>query len=218
MQYKAVLFDLDGTLLDTLEDLADSVNRVLAARGFPAHPVDAYRYFVGNGAAMLVRRALPEMVQGDEAAMAACLAAFKEDYGQHWRVKTKPYPGVLELLEALTARGIKRAVLSNKPHENTRQCVDALLPQAGFGAVLGQQASLPQKPDPAGALEVAAWLGTSPAAFLYLGDSGVDMQTAVAAGMFPVGALWGFRPREELEANGAQVCIASPLEVLDLLG
>lgn len=218
MQYRAVLFDLDGTLLDTLEDLADSVNRVLAASGFPTHPVDAYRYFVGDGAAMLVRRALPERVLEDNAAIEACLAAFREDYGQFWRVKTKPYPGIPELLDALAERRVKRAVLSNKPHENTRQCVDALLPKAGFGAVLGQQSSLPRKPDPAGAFEVAAWLGTDPGAFLYLGDSGVDMQTALAAGMFPVGALWGFRPREELEANGARVCIASPGEVLDLLG
>lgn len=217
MFFKAVLFDLDGTLLDTLEDLGDAVNRVLAAKGFPAHNLEAYRSFIGNGAAMLITRALPEDKRND-ATIHACLEAYREDYGQNWNVKTKVYDGIPQMLDELTARGLKLAVLSNKPHEFAKRCVIDLLPNWTFDVVLGQRDGIPLKPDPAGALEAAASLNIPPGEFLYLGDSAVDMETAIAAGMFPVGVLWGFHSMEELQESGAQVLIGRPLEILRLLG
>lgn len=216
MTYRATIFDLDGTLLDTLEDLSNSVNRVLAARGFPTHTVDEYRYFVGDGTVMLINRALPEE-QRNDATIHACLEAYYEDYGRNWNVKTRPYEGIPEMLDALTDHGLKIAVLSNKRHEFAQRCVECLLPNWTFDAVLGQRDEVNRKPDPAGALEVAGRLKISPADFLYLGDSAVDMKTAIAAGMFPVGVLWGFRPPEELQDAGAQVLIERPLDILNIL-
>lgn len=217
MIYQAVLFDLDGTLLNTLADLGNATNRVLAARGFPTHPLDAYRYFVGDGARILVTRALPP-ANRDEQTIQDCLDGFRADYDQNWQVATQPYDGIAEMLDALTARGLKLAVLTNKPHEFTQRCVEELLPRWTFEAVLGQREGFPRKPDPAGALEIANRLQIPPANFLYLGDTAVDMQTARAAGMFPVGVLWGFRPAEELQASGAQMLIERPGEVVGLVG
>ncbi|MHC4457541.1 MAG: HAD family hydrolase [Planctomycetota bacterium] len=216
MSYSAILFDLDGTLLDTLEDLADALNRVLSERGFPGHNLDSYRYFVGEGAAMLIRRALPEDKRHGDI-IRDCLDAFLKDYGRNWKVRTKPYKGIPELLDSLTARKIKMAVLTNKPHKFAKMCVEEFLPNWLFEVVFGQRENVPPKPDPAGALEVAERLKIPPSNILYLGDSAVDMKTAVAASMFPVGAGWGFRPAEELRKNGCRVLINRPLEVLDLL-
>lgn len=216
MPYQAVLFDLDGTLLDTLADLGNAMNRVLAARGLPIHPLEAYRYFVGEGARLLATRTLPENLR-DEATIAACLVDFRADYDRHWQVETKPYPGVTDLLDALTARGLKLAVLSNKPHDFSQRCVRELLPRWIFNPVLGLRETVPRKPDPAGAFEIAACLNIPPANFLYLGDTATDMQTARAAGMLPVGALWGFRAAGELTENGAEVLVEAPLELLKLL-
>lgn len=216
MPYKAILFDLDGTLLNTLDDLGDAANRVLAAKGFPTHTLDEYRYFIGDGTAMLITRALPEEQRSDDT-IRACLEAFRQDYARNWKAKTRPYDGVTEMLEELAARGLKMAVLSNKSHEFTKRCVADLLPEWTFDVVLGQRGSVPLKPNPAGALEVAKRLNIPPPDFLYLGDSAVDMKTAIAAGMFPVGVLWGFRPVQELRENGAQALIERPSEVLNLL-
>ena len=216
MDYRAVIFDLDGTLLDTLEDLSDSLNHVLAARGLPTHTLDEYRYFIGEGTAMLITRALPKGKRNDET-IRACLEEYRENYGRNWRVKTRPYEGVSEMLDALTGRGLNIAVLSNKPHDFTERCVAEFLPNWTFGAVLGQRDTVMKKPDPAGALEVAERLNIPPAEFLYLGDSAIDMKTAIAAGMFPVGVLWGFRPAEELQEGGARALIERPLEILNLL-
>ena len=217
MPYKAILFDLDGTLLDTLEDLGDAVNRVLSARGLPVHPIDAYRFFVGDGVAKLIERALPEDKR-DAETVRSCLEAFRADYDRNWNVKTKPYDGIGAMLDELTARGLKRAILSNKPHEFTQLCVREFLSKWTFDAVIVQREKVPLKPDPAGALELALTLGISPAAFLYLGDTAVDIKTAIAAGMTPVGVLWGFRPEKELRESGAKILIEQPLEVLGLLG
>jgi len=216
MAYKAVLFDLDGTLLDTLEDLADSMNVVLRRFGFPEHPVEPYKYFVGDGVDNLVLRTLPE-AHRDPATVQLCMAAMREEYARRWADKTHPYDGIPELLDALTARGIRMAVLSNKPDDFTKLCVARLLPRWRFGLVAGMRPSGPKKPDPAGARAAAEHFGLRPAEVLYLGDTNTDMQTAVAAGMFPVGALWGFRTADELVANGAKVLIEKPLDLLQLL-
>jgi phosphoglycolate phosphatase len=216
MSYNAILFDLDGTLLDTLEDIADAANRVLSERGFPKHNPDLYRYFVGEGAAIMIRRALPEDKRHEDI-IRDCLGAFLKDYGRNWKVKTEPYKGIPELLDSLTIRKIKMAVLTNKPHDFAKICVEELLPNWQFGVVLGQRKNVPPKPDPTGALEVSERLELPPSDFLYLGDSAVDMKTAVAASMFPVGAGWGFRPAEELRNNGCRILIKRPMEVLDLL-
>jgi phosphoglycolate phosphatase len=216
MTVKAVLFDLDGTLLDTLDDLADSVNIVLAERGLPIHPVDAYRYFVGDGAATLMHRVLPEAhrIPREEA---ECLVRFRTIYATRWNLKSHPYAGIPEMLSSLAARGVKLAVLSNKPHDAVVQCVEGLLKPAWFDAVQGQLPSIPKKPDPAGALTIARALGIRPAEFLYVGDTATDMQTAVRAGMTPVGVLWGFRTAEELREHGARGLISRPAELVTLL-
>ncbi len=216
MKYHAILFDLDGTLLNTLNDLANAANEALQADGLPTHPADAYRYFIGEGAKNLMKNALPPSHRTEEM-IHLCLARFRENYERMWDQSTRPYDGVPEMLSALQARSIRFAVLSNKPDDFTRKCVEQLLPAWQFAAVFGQREGVPRKPDPAGALEIARTFGRSPAEILYVGDSGTDMQTAVAAGMFPVGALWGFREREELLANGAKALIAHPTELLNLL-
>ncbi len=216
MAYKAVLFDLDGTLLDTLEDITSSVSRVLEQNGFPAHNMDTYRKFVGDGALKLVIRALPEDKR-DDTIVRQCYDAFLEDYSRNWNVKTRPYDGIPELLDKLTTRGLKMAVLSNKPHNHTIKCMEGFLSDWNFDVVFGQRDNIPKKPDPAGALEIAEHLNISPSDFLYLGDTETDLKTSFAAGMFPVGVLWGFRTAEELQKNGAKVLIKRPLEVLELL-
>ncbi|OGR03549.1 MAG: HAD family hydrolase [Deltaproteobacteria bacterium RIFOXYD12_FULL_50_9] len=213
---EAVIFDLDGTLLDTLADLADSVNRVLLGKGLPDHPLDAYRYFVGEGATMLIRRALPKSHQ-DEATIQAFLNCFIADYSKNWHVSTRPYPGIPEMLTQLASRDLQLAVLSNKPDDFTKLCVTRFLPATGFAAVFGQRPETARKPDPAGALAIARLLDLPPAAFLYLGDTGIDMETAKVAGMFAVGATWGFRPAAELLQHGAQEVINHPAELINLL-
>jgi phosphoglycolate phosphatase len=216
MPYKAILFDLDGTLLDTLEDLADSANAALAAMNLPQHPVAAYRYFVGDGLENLVRRTMGPRAN-DAEAVARGVELARREYARRWADKSKPYPGIPALLDQLTARGIPMAVFSNKPDEFTRLCVARLLPSWRFAAVQGATAELPRKPDPSGALAIAAKLGVAAADVLYLGDTNTDMRTAVAAGMYPVGALWGFRTADELRDAGAAVLVKSPLDVLAVL-
>ena len=216
MPYTAIIFDLDGTLLDTLEDLADATNAVLSRFGFPIHPVSAYRQFVGNGARELIRRALPpENRHGPM--IEKCHQAFMDVYACNWDTKTRPYPGIPQLLEQLAEHRVKTAILSNKPHAITVKAVDALLAPWRFDIVLGQREGFPRKPDPAGALEIALKLDTPPAEFLFLGDSGVDMQTAVRAGMFGVGALWGFRSEKELRNSGAKKIIGHPGGIIPLM-
>jgi phosphoglycolate phosphatase len=216
MSYKAIIFDLDGTLLNTLDDLGNAVNRVLFNMGFPTHAIDEYRSFIGDGVEKLINRALPEQNR-DEDTVHTCFQAFREGYHKNWNVNTRPYDGIPELLDALKERGLKVAVLSNKPHDTTNLCVAELLQRWRFDVVLGHRDGIPHKPDPAGALEIAHRLNIPPEEFLYIGDSGVDMETAIAARMFPVGALWGFREAEELEESGAQALISHPMEVLNLL-
>ncbi|MBI5602223.1 MAG: HAD family hydrolase [Deltaproteobacteria bacterium] len=216
MAIEGILFDLDGTLLDTLEDLADSLNEVLAEQGFPTHPVKAYKYFVGEGVEVMIRRALPEDRRGPEV-LERSLEKMTEVYTRRWRLKTRLYPGIPELLDALTTRRLKMSILSNKVDFFTQIMVADLLSAWRFDRVLGVRPGHPKKPDPAGALEIARDLQLSPAQFLYLGDTPIDMKTAVAAGMFPIGVLWGFRPAEELRSGGARLLINHPLDLLPIL-
>jgi phosphoglycolate phosphatase len=216
MRFKAVLFDLDGTLLDTLDDLADSMNASLKRFGFPPNPVDTYRYLVGDGLMNLVSRALPPGHR-DEATVESVAIAQWEEYSRNWANKTRPYPGVPELLDALQERGIAMCVLSNKPDDFTRIIVRKFLSKWNFAVVRGQTKDTPIKPNPLGANQIAEKLGIKNGDFLYVGDSNTDMKTANAAGMFPVGVLWGFRPREELTAAGAKALIERPSDLLNLL-
>ena len=216
VKLKAVIFDLDGTLLDTLDDIADAVNQVLADRGHPPHDREAYRWFIGDGSRILVSRALPEDRRGDED-VTNCLGAFRLQYGRNWHRRTRPYEGVTRLVAMLQSAGTKMAVVSNKPHEFTETCCRHFFPDLPFDFVIGQQEGRPVKPDPYPALQAATHLRMPPSDCLFLGDSGVDMETAQRAGMLPVGALWGFRRREELEAAGAAACIGHPLDLLKWL-
>jgi len=216
MRYQAVLFDLDGTLLDTLEDLALAANRVLAARGLPVHPVAAFRTFVGDGLHTLVERMLPEQARST-GMVSEAVAAFEEEYARNWHACSAPYPGIGALLDQLAAAGVRLSILSNKPDAFTRLCVHHLLPHWHFDPLLGQRSGVPKKPDPAAAFEIAHLLGLNPADILYVGDSGVDMHTAHAAGMEAVGVLWGFRDAIELQRAGAHHLIARPEELLPIL-
>lgn len=210
---RAFLFDMDGTIVDSLEDIGDSMNAVLLELGHPTHTIAAYRTRVGEGARSLVQRSLPASAsdQIDDA-----LRRYKARYATHLVVKSRPYAGVVATLEALAARGAPLAVVTNKPHDAAVEIVRALFPTIRFGAVLGQKDGLPHKPDPAGALSVARELGVAPASTYFVGDTDTDMSTARNAGMIAVGVLWGFRDRDELEAHGAAHVLAEPSELLAL--
>jgi phosphoglycolate phosphatase len=214
MPPRAALFDLDGTLLDSLHDIGEAMNHALALHGLPVHPLSAYRHFVGEGVGVLVTRALPT---GREDAHTAVQASYKAFYAEHLLKHTRPYPGVLEVLSRLAGEGVKLAVLSNKPDAATRQLVAALLPDVPFGAVYGERAGVPRKPDPTAALGIAAELGVEPADCAFIGDTAVDMDTARAAGMYGVGVTWGFRGVEELQSHGARALAHTADELLQAL-
>jgi phosphoglycolate phosphatase len=213
---KAVIFDLDGTLLDTLADIGNAVNRILSNKGYPTHPVDRYRFFVGDGWEMLVKRALPESALTRDM-VRVCVQESMVEYGKTWNATTTPYDGIPELLNHLTHEGIQLAVLSNKPHVFAQQYVDKLLATWTFENVIGVSDRFPKKPDPAGALSIMNDLNLDKGDCLFMGDTGVDMQTAAAAGIFSVGAAWGFRPEAELMENGCQFLARHPLDVLSLI-
>lgn len=213
MSFTAVIFDLDGTLLDTLAEIADSMNGVLTRLGYPTHDLQAYRYLTGDGVAALVTNALPPGAR-DEPALRRAGELLREEYLKNWGHKAKPYDGIPELLDALAARHVSLNVLSNKMNEFTRMAVQQFLGRWAFDEVLGESPKFPRKPDPASALHIAERLGRRSSEVAYLGDTRIDMETAVAAGMYPVGALWGFRDKEELLASGAQAVISAPLEFL----
>jgi len=213
MKYESIVFDLDGTLLDTLADLADSMNHVLRARDFPTYDTEAYRYFVGGGAVALIRGTLPPEQQSDEL-IEDCVRAFRKQYTSNWNVKTRLYDGVADMLDALSGRPVGMAIFSNKPDEFVKLCVREYLSKWEFVAVLGQRDGIPLKPDPGGAFQAAQSLNAEPRDVLYVGDTGTDMKTAVNAGMFPLGVLWGFRPEAELREHGAAELISEPSELL----
>jgi phosphoglycolate phosphatase len=213
---RAVIFDLDGTLLDTLADIADSANRALIAHGFPAHHTSTYRQFVGDGSAILIARALPPNQRSDET-IRSCLENFIHDYNHNWHRATKPYDGMAHLLRVLRDRNIKLAVVTNKPHRFAVSMVAHYFADCPFDPILGQREGVPNKPDPAQALTAAAKTGVEPSSCIFIGDSAVDMKTACSAGMQPVGAGWGFRSAEELLDTGARAVIYRPAELIALI-
>lgn len=210
---QAVLFDLDGTLTNTLGDISAAMNRALRLHGLPEFDVDDYRYLVGDGAKKLAERAVRSRLDMSE----TIRQEYQQYYEKHTADTTRPYDGIPELLRALCGLGLKVCVFSNKPHADTCGVVQHFFPDIPFAAVRGQMEGTPVKPDPAGALAVAAEIGIAPEAFIYLGDTGVDMACARRAGMHPVGVLWGFREAEELKAHGAEILVAHPLDILEKL-
>ena len=216
MRFEGVIFDLDGTLADTLQDLADALNRTLGGEGLSAYDYPAVKEMIGNGIRRLITDALPAE-RRTEPTIARCLERFMSDYGEHCLVATRLYDGVAALVAVLRSDAVKLAVLSNKADELTQRIVDALVGSASFDVVRGAQPGTPLKPDPAAALLVAARLGLAPGRIVYLGDSPTDMLTAAAAGMVPVGVSWGFRARSELIGNGASTVLHHPLDLAALL-
>ncbi len=214
MRFRAVIFDLDGTLADTLSDIAEAMNRALEAHDLPTLEPDAYRTLVGEGVERLVKRAVPT---DRPELIGPVLDDLKRYYAEHMLDRTTAYSGIPELLDRLTERQIPMAIVSNKPEPATRWMVERMFDRWHFAAVVGGTDGVPLKPDPTAVLKIAGDLGIEPSACVYLGDTMIDMQTAVAAGMYPVGALWGFRDRDELLAHGAKALVTEPLDLLALL-
>jgi phosphoglycolate phosphatase len=215
MTHRAVLFDLDGTLADTLVDIAGAANHALERLDRPRIEVPRFRYLAGQGLEYLMNHALaPE----DRPLVPKAMELFHEYYAVHSEDHTAPYDGVPAMLDELTRRGMTIAVLSNKPHAAAQAMVARVFARWAFAAVIGHREGSPLKPDPSGAIEIAAAVRIPPGEWLYAGDTRVDMLTATRAGMFPVGVLWGFREEAELRQNGARAIIARPDELLPLLG
>ena len=212
---KAVIFDLDGTLLYTIKDITAALNRALAACGLPTHSVEAVQGFVGNGIRDAVRRAVPEGTA--EEVQEKVLDLYKEDYREHCAESTVCYPGVRELAAGLDRAGIAQAVLSNKTEATARKVVASFFPDGPFAHVFGRVGDRPLKPDPAAAVPVLEALGCSPSEAADVGDSATDMVFARAVGMLPAAAPWGYRSREELAASGAVLMPDGPEDLLKLL-
>jgi phosphoglycolate phosphatase len=216
MKYKGIIFDLDGTLAYTLTDIAGSMNRVLKDHGYPAHPVEDYKLLVGRGLDKLVKQALP-VYSLQPAIVSECISELVADYSQNCLISTCLYDGIRELLIELSTRGLKLAVFSNKVEALTQKIINHLLPDIQFERVMGARPDFPKKPDPAGALLISEQTGIPPVNMIYMGDSDIDMLTALHAGMYAVGVLWGFRSGDELLANGAKMLLKHPLDLPELL-
>jgi phosphoglycolate phosphatase len=202
MTYDAVIFDLDGTLLDSLDDIADAANQVLVDLGRSPFPNSDYQFLVGDGVAMLFQRAVPEC-QVDLELRQECMRRFDVEYAKRWNNRSKPYDGIEQMLKILGQNQVTLAILSNKPEAFTKQCVEHFFPANHFIQVLGHSERFPRKPDPASAKWLAVELGVVNDRIAYVGDTNTDMKTAVGAGLFAIGVTWGFRPESELVAHGA---------------
>jgi phosphoglycolate phosphatase len=214
LKYRGIIFDLDGTLADTLADIGNSMNRILLRNGFPVHPLENYKLLIGRGLENLVRSSFPEEERANRENVSRLLGEFIQDYGENCLAETKLYPGIGDVLSTLRDNQVKRAVFSNKADDLTRRIVTSLLPDAGFVQVLGARPDIGRKPDPEGALGICERMGLHPGEVVYMGDSDVDMIMATRAGMLPVGVLWGFRPESELRQNGAKYLLHKPVELL----
>jgi phosphoglycolate phosphatase len=212
MTVRGLIFDLDGTLLDSLGDIGGAMNEALAARGWPSHPITDYLRMVGEGIEMLARRAAPK---GED--ITGLVDQYRARYRARMEHETRPYEGVADLLDALAERKVPMAVLSNKKDDFTVELVKRQLARWPFVAVRGEREGVPRKPDPGAALELAAELRLRPSEIAFVGDTPIDVKTALAAGMLPVAVLWGFRTRAELSAAGARHLLTRPGELMALL-
>jgi phosphoglycolate phosphatase len=210
----ALIFDLDGTLVDSLRGIALALNHALSSLGLPNHGLSKIRGFIGHGARNLIQRAAP--TGADEALLDQIEHAFKSNYEVNWPLGTTPYDGVVKLLESLQRAGHPLAVLSNKPHDFTTVIVEQVFPSIRFAAVLGQRAGIPHKPDPKGALEIAETLGWAAADCVMIGDSTMDIETGLRAGMQTIAVTWGFHDRERLLTTGAGHVVDSVEELLGI--
>ncbi|MFP6905951.1 MAG: HAD family hydrolase [Verrucomicrobiota bacterium] len=213
-----VIFDLDGTLIDSVADLADATNTALSREQLPPHPIEAYLAFVGDGITQLVLRALPKDRREDQDFVAQVQDHMREAYEQCWMNKTVPYPGIGTVLTQLQTRQQAMAVLSNKPHPATEELVRGLLGEWTFSIVQGAVPGVPLKPHPAAAIDLAARLDAAPSNCFFVGDTNTDMQTARAAKMRAIGVTWGFRTAGELTAAGADYLVDHPDEILAITG
>ena len=213
---KTILFDLDGTLLNTIDDLADAGNWVCAQHGWPTFTVEQFKHMVGNGIPKLIERFSPESARTPDQ-LAATLAEFTARYDAHKADKTAPYPGIPELLDALKAEGIQTAVFSNKADPLCGKIIEHYFGAGSFSIVRGNRPGVPTKPDPTGVYSLMKDLGADTSSTLFVGDSDVDILTGHNAGLPAMGALWGFRGRAELTAAGADALAAVPADILDFV-
>lgn len=214
--YKACIFDLDGTIADTVESIAYVGNKTLKEFGLPAIPVEDYNFYAGDGADELVRRMLAAVPGGNEVNYEEVRVLYRKWFGENPFYHVKPFEGIVTLLDALKQQGIKIAVFSNKPHEAAIEVVHKIFGEQMFHKIQGQTAQIPRKPSPLGALAIARELGVKPEECLYCGDTNTDMDTGKAAGMFTIGVTWGFRPRTELEEHEADAIVENPEEILEI--
>lgn len=213
---KLVIFDLDGTLLNTIDDLAQSVNSVLQKYDYPTHSVEKYKSFVGNGVNKLIERAVSKELCTKEL-VERLQADFMEYYAQHGKDNTKPYHGIMELLNELRSHGVTLAVASNKHHTATIELINHYFGSTIFSVVYGKREGTSPKPDPTIVFDIIEKCGVTAAEVFYVGDSSTDMQTAHNASVCSVGVTWGFRTRQELVEHGAKHIINSPIELLNLI-
>lgn len=211
---KAVIFDLDGTLVDSIESIAYCANKAIATLGFDPIEKERYKYFVGDGAKELLRRTLQAVGAEEELYYDKVRKAYKEIFEQDCNYLVKPYDGIQEVLKELKSRGIRLAVLSNKPHARTLDVVAEFFEEGTFEVVQGETREVERKPSPAGVFAIAKKMQLSLEDFCYVGDTNTDMKTGKAAGVFTIGVLWGFRDRQELEENHADAIIEVPEELI----
>ncbi|MEE0979066.1 MAG: HAD family hydrolase [Muribaculaceae bacterium] len=210
-----VIFDLDGTLLNTISDLGQAANHALTRAGYPTHTLSSYPFFVGNGVKKLLERVLPDDARTEEN-IERLREYFTEYYDQHKTDHTEPYPGIPELLRNLQDKGVKLAVASNKYDSAVKSLISNYFPYISWAAVEGQKPDVPVKPDPSIVFHILSEIPTPKAEVLYVGDSGVDMETARRACVTSCGVTWGFRPESELKKNYAEIIVSNPAEILEI--
>jgi len=214
MKYKAIIFDLDGTLVNSLEDIADAMNKVLTDNNYPTHTYETYNYFIGNGLRNLVSKALPAENK-NEAEINRCYEEMMTHYGENCIRKTKPYQGIQSLLDELNAKNIPLSVLSNKSDSLTKKIIHSIFPNY-FEPVIGLTTEEFKKPNPFTAIQISKQLNCTPSEVVFVGDSDIDMKTATQAGMYAVGASWGYRTKDELLSDGAKLLLNEPSDLMEL--
>ena len=215
MKYKGIIFDLDGTLVNSLEDISDAMNNVLTNLNYPTHTYDAYQYFIGSGLRNLVSKALPASNNSDNE-IEICFENMIAEYREVCTLKTKPYAGIVELLDDLVSRDIKLAVFSNKADELTKKIASEIFPDY-FNTAVGLSTEALKKPNPFEALEISKNWNLKTEEIIFIGDSDIDMLTATNANMFPLGVSWGYRTEDELLASGAKLVINTPSDLIEIL-